>query len=149
MKAIIKYYHGTLKRRIWGLIGLEQTYILAQKADIMDRLARALLSTPLSVLGMLKSGSELKFEPELFRTGPKFGPKFSKLLDWTFGPVQHSGSRVKFRTCLNLVRTEPMVLGQCWRFRKRYDNENNKHLYINWQLLHLYMSYMQWYPQFE
>ena len=41
MKAItsIKYYHGTLKEKIYGLIGLEQTYILARKADIMDRSA--------------------------------------------------------------------------------------------------------------
>jgi len=53
------------------------------------------------------SGSELKFEPELFRTGPKFGSKFRQLLDRTESPVRRSSRRVKCRTCSNSVRTEP------------------------------------------
>jgi hypothetical protein len=30
---------------------------------------------------MLQSGSELKFKLELFRTGPKFGPKFKRFAE--------------------------------------------------------------------
>ena len=40
-------------------------------------------------LGMPQSGSEPKFEPELFRTGPKFGPRFG----WKVEPDHKSGSR--------------------------------------------------------
>jgi hypothetical protein len=34
-----------------------------------------------SQIAMPQSGSEPKFEPELFRTGPKFGPKFKRLAE--------------------------------------------------------------------
>jgi hypothetical protein len=37
---------------------------------------------------MPQSGSELKFEPELLRTGPRFGPKFDGLTE----PDHKSGS---------------------------------------------------------
>jgi hypothetical protein len=32
-------------------------------------------------VAMPQSGSEPKFEPELLRTGPRFGPKFSKIAE--------------------------------------------------------------------
>ena len=40
-------------------------------------------------LGMLQFSSEPKFEPELFRTGLKFGPRFG----WKVEPDHKSGSR--------------------------------------------------------
>jgi hypothetical protein len=53
---------------------------------------------------MPQSGSEPKFEPELFRTGPKFGPRF----DGCAEPDHKSGSGFRQGvTLLNLVRTEP------------------------------------------
>ena len=39
-------------------------------------------------LGMPQFGSEPKFEPELFRTGPRFGPRFGKSAE----PDHKSGS---------------------------------------------------------
>src|ERR1700678_634727 len=65
------------------------------------------------------SGSELKFEPELFRTGPKFGSKFRQLLDRTESPVRHLSRRVKCRTCSNSVRTEP------YKIPSMKDNQQN------------------------
>src|ERR1700678_1349343 len=65
------------------------------------------------------SGSELKFEPELFRTGPKFGSKFRQLLDRTKSPVRRSSRRVKCRTCSNSVRTEP------YKIPSMKDNQQN------------------------
>ena len=35
-------------------------------------------------LGLLKFGSEPKFEPELLRTGPKFSSKFSEMPEPNF-----------------------------------------------------------------
>src|ERR1700678_4363713 len=71
------------------------------------------------VLVMPLSGSELKFEPELFRTGPKFGSKFRQLLDRTKSPVRRSSRRVKCRTCSNSVRTEP------YKIPSMKDNQQN------------------------
>src|ERR1700678_3272125 len=68
---------------------------------------------------MLLSGLELKFEPELFRTGPKFGSKFRQLLDRTESPVRRSSRRVKCRTCSNSVRTEP------YKIPSMKDNQKN------------------------
>src|ERR1700678_2547402 len=65
------------------------------------------------------SGAELKFEPELFRTGPKFGSKFRQLLDRTESPVRCSSRRVKCRTCSNSVRTEP------YKIPSMKDNQQN------------------------
>jgi hypothetical protein len=42
-------------------------------------------------LGMPQSSSEPKFEPELFRTGPKFGPRFG----WLVEPDRKFGSRFR------------------------------------------------------
>jgi hypothetical protein len=53
----------------------------------IGRCARLIGSGP--PLGMPQSGSEPKFEPELFRTGPKFGPRF----DGRAEPDHKSGSR--------------------------------------------------------
>src|SRR5271168_4222967 len=72
-------------------------------------------------LVMPLSGSELKFEPELFRTGPKFGSKFRQLLDRTESPVRRSSRRVKCRTCSNSVRTEP------YKIPSMKDNQQNRH----------------------
>jgi len=49
-----------------------------------------LVSSP-SILVMLLSGPEPKFEPELLRTGPWFGPKFK----WIHGPDQVFSPRFK------------------------------------------------------
>jgi hypothetical protein len=56
------------------------------------------------VVGMPQSSSEPKFEPELFRTGPKFGPRFDGCaeLDHKSGSGFRQGV-----TLLNLVRTKP------------------------------------------
>jgi hypothetical protein len=60
---------------------------------------------------MLQSGSEPKFEPELFRTGPKFGPKFKRLAELNlksspgFETEQKNVNPFKqVRTSVNLVR---------------------------------------------
>ena len=64
-------------RDIWG----KNSYMLHNE----DPSAPVLLAT----IGMPQSGSEPKFEPELFRTGPKFGPRFG----WKVEPDHKSGSR--------------------------------------------------------
>ena len=54
------------------------------------------------LLGMPQFGSEPKFEPELFRTGPKFGPRFSGSAE----PDHKSGSEFRQgRNFPNVVRT--------------------------------------------
>jgi hypothetical protein len=60
---------------------------------------------------MPQSGSEPKFEPELFRTEPKFGPKFERLAepDLKSSPgfeteQKNANPFERVRTSMNLVR---------------------------------------------
>src|ERR1700733_9024040 len=60
---------------------------------------------------MPQSGSEPKFEPELFRTGPRFGPKFSEIAepDLKFSPrfnraPENANPFERVRTSVTIVR---------------------------------------------
>ena len=51
-------------------------------------------------IGMPQSGSEPKFEPELFRTGPKFGPRFNDFAEPDHKSGSAFGKGAEFKNCV-------------------------------------------------
>jgi hypothetical protein len=74
---------------------------------------------------MPQSGSEPKFEPELFRTGPKFSPKFKRFAEpdlWSSLRFETEQKNVhpfkQVRTSVNLVKKSCQGSEKLLRFKQ-------------------------------